>query len=126
MSEIGFDTSLFAANDPELARQVEIQCQYVGMYGLSKIKIPWAQARAFAQKRGKLYKFMDEWHVRTEANGADIKHSQHLQALQDILVGSSSYNSFYSALKSIIFAFHTNKNRLNRVYYGILGGSIDA
>lgn len=125
MSEISFDTSLFAVNDPDLARAVEERCNYVGMYGLNNIQIPWAQARAFVQKRGKLYKNMQEWHTRTLGNGQDIKHSYHLQALQDMLINSSSYNQFYSTLVEINFTMKINADRLNRVYYGIKNGSLN-
>lgn len=125
MSDISFDTSLFARNDPELARAVEERCNYVGMYGLDAIKIPWAQARAFVQKRGKLYKNMQEWHARTLGNGQDIKHSYHLQALQDMLINAGSYNNFYHTLLTINFDMKINADRLNRVYYGFKNGSLN-
>lgn len=117
-----FDCSLFNQDYPELANQIAQVCQIVGIPNLSNIKIPWAQAKAFANKKGKLFSLLYEWNTRLMSHKKDVYFNLHVKSIESYITDSASYNSFYANLKFSLDQLEDSNDRINRVYYGLGGG----
>lgn len=117
-----FDCSLFAENDPELVRQVQQVCLSLGFEGLGNIKIPWAQAKAFANRHGKLYKYMLDYNqYKSNTKNYEYKN-MNIYAVEQYLTSGSFY-SFFSKMSRLYTMIHKASayQGFYKVKYGLVG-----
>lgn len=118
-TDYNFDCSLFQDDFPELAAQVIKVCQVVGFAGLEKIRIPYAQAKAFAEERGALFNGLMMLDENIDFSNNTEYKATHAQLIMDYLTESSGFMSFFNKMRHINMMFKLNNPWINRVAYGL-------
>lgn len=151
MSSVVFDMSMFKGIDnyETIVRIVTKLCETkVGIPNLSNVRLPWAQAVAFAGLsktelkelpknydddqlvkvivgHSKLFNLMAQWTMIKDAVSSikDKMKNAHIKYVEKWLTSVSSFNQFFSRLKYVIQKMQYEANQINRVWYGYLKGS---
>lgn len=119
-----FNCSLFSDNFPDLATEVAKACEHVGMKGLDNIKLPWNQAKNFANKTGALYNQMADLVLNIGTSKNEEYRNIHASMIQDVLVQQHGFINFYKMLKYVNNLFERNRGNINRVAYELYAGRI--
>lgn len=145
MSSNVFNTDLFrgASNYQTILRLVSQLCDKLGFPGLDHVKLPWAQAVAFAglsktelkelpnsytddqlinvvAEHSKLFKYLETWAIYKVGVSSivDVRKNEHIKFIETWMTTSSSFNVFYKRLKYVIDKMHVLNLEINKVWYG--------
>ena len=124
MSYYVFDCSMFAKNDPELAKEVYKVMTEDGLLieGLSNVKLGWAQAKGLVRRHGKLYTHLKNWST-IKKTLRNRNHKQFMiEQLEDYLTDEPSYNKFYTKLQKIMEKHEGAKRLPNNLKYSVMEG----
>lgn len=110
---MGFDTSLFAENDPQLAKQVDSISVYFD--GMDEVRISWIDAKALV-KRASSYMKEIEAFVNMLSNGRE--NVPYYRFLQEMSIENHDFRHFMSIVKMANkFYYGKGYDRVRVVYY---------
>lgn len=110
---MGFDTSLFKANDPELARKIENLP--IGFDGMDEVRISWIDAKALLKDGSRYWKQLSAF-IHMCANGRE--NVPYYRFLQEMAIENGDFRHFISILKMCNdFYYGDGYDSVRVVYY---------
>ena len=110
---MGFDTSLFAVNDPQLAKQVENISVFFD--GMDEVRISWIDAKALVKQASSYLKEIEAF-VNMLSNGRE--NVPYYRFLQEMAIQKHEFRHFMSIVKmSNKFYYGKSYDSVRVVYY---------
>lgn len=113
---MGFDTSLFKANDPELARKIETLP--IGFDGMEEVKISWIDAKALIKEGSNSWSELYHFIYMCQNGRENVPYYRYLQ---EIAIENGEFRSFMKILRLCNhFYYGEGYDSVRVVYYATL------